>query len=121
MEELPKEKKSKEKKPEHERRMDQYYSVEFSINGLSVLHQYKIWKIPPTAMCLLIKENSDILRGLRVGDTLRMKYYSTNSAYPSDYMETAIRHITKNNEERFKNHYLVGLEILEGQDQRRAH
>ena len=121
MEELAKEKKSKEKKPEHGKRVDQYHSVEFSINGLSVLHQFKIWKIPPTTMCLLIKENSDILRGLRVGDTLRMKYYSANSAYPSDYMETTIRHIGKNDQERFKKHYFIGLEIVEGQDQRSTH
>jgi hypothetical protein len=114
-------KKSGEKKSGHKRRMDQYYSVEFSINGLSVPRQFKIWNIPPTAMCFLVKENSNILRGLRVGDTLRMKYYSANSAYPSDYMETAIRHIGKNDQERFKKHYLVGLEIVEGQDQRNTH
>ena len=114
-------KKSEEKKSGHKRRMDQYYSVEFSINGLSVPRQFKIWNIPPTAMCFLVKENSNILRGLRVGDTLRMKYYSANSAYPSDYMETTNRHIGKNGQERFKKHYLVGLEIVEDQDQRRTH
>jgi hypothetical protein len=121
MKEPAKKKRSEDKNSDYKRRMDQYYSVEFSINGLGVPHQFKIWNIPPTAMCLLVKENSDILRGLRVGDTLRMKYYSANSAYPSDYMETTIRHIGKNDQERFKKHYLVGLEIVEGQDQRSTH
>jgi hypothetical protein len=121
MKEPAKNKKLEEKNADYKRERDQYYSVEFSINGLGVPHQFKIWNIPPTAMCLLVKENSDILRGLRVGDTLRMKYYSANSAYPSDYMETTIRHIGKNDQERFKQHYLVGLEIVEGQDHRSTH
>ena len=114
-------KKTKETKSGLKRQMDQYFSVEFSISEHSVLHQFKIWNIPPTTMCLLVKEDSDILRGIKVGDTLKMKYYSDGSAYPSDYLDTEILHIGKNDQKRFKNHYLIGLEILESQDQKRAH
>ena len=109
------------RRSETEKNVDQYYSVEFSVNGPSVPHQFKLWNIPPTPMCLLVKEDSDVLRGLKVGDTVKMKYYPADSAFPSDYLDTAIRHIGKNDQERFKNHYLVGLEIVEGQDQRSTH
>ena len=114
-------KKTEEPKCAFKKQMDQYYSVEFSINGPNVPHQFKIWHIPPTAMCLLVKEDSHVLRGIKVGDTFKMKYYSAGSAYPTDYLDTAIRHIEKNDQKRFKNHYLIGLEILDAQDQKNAH
>ncbi|MFO7737299.1 MAG: hypothetical protein R6V46_02390 [Desulfatiglandaceae bacterium] len=90
-----------------------YYSVEFSVGGPNIPHQFKIWRIPPMDMCLLIRKDSHILRGLKEGDTLNMKYYSSKPAYPPDALETTIRQITKNSQERFKDHFLVGLEILE--------
>jgi tetratricopeptide (TPR) repeat protein len=65
-------------------------------------------------MCFLIKENSDILPRLRVGDILEMKYYSASSAYESEPRKTVIREITRDDQGPFKGHYLVGLEILEG-------
>jgi len=121
MEKLAVVKKKEEKECDLKMQMDQYYSVEFSVNGPSVPHQFKLWNIPPTPMCLLVKEDSDVLRELKVGDTVKMKYYPADSAFPSDYLDTTIRHIGKNDQERFKNHYLVGLEIVEGLDQRSTH
>jgi hypothetical protein len=121
MEKLAVVKKKEGKKCELKMQIDQYYSVEFSVNGPSVPHQFKLWNIPPTPMCLLVKEDSDVLRGLKVGDTVKMKYYPADSAFPSDYLDTAIRHIGKNDQERFKNHYLVGLEIVEDQEHRSTH
>ena len=92
---------------------NKYYSVEFCLEGPGIAHQFKIWRIPPMNMCLLIKKDSHILRGLKEGDTFNMKYYGTKSAYPPDSLQTTIQHITENEQERFKDHYLVGLEILD--------
>lgn len=91
---------------------DKYYSVEFSIKGLAVQYQFKIWRIGQMSMCLLVKEGSEVLRRIKVGDTVEMRYYSTESAYPSDYLKTAIRDIVWNENGRFKGHCTVGLEIL---------
>jgi hypothetical protein len=44
-----------------------------------------------------------------------MEYYQTDIAYPSEYLKTVIRHITKKRQARLKGHYLVGLDILESQ------
>lgn len=96
-----------------------YSSVEFSINGLEIAYQFKIWNTASTPMCVLVKEDSNIVPRLKVGDTLNMKYYPTGSAYSPECLETAILHITKNDQGRFRGHYLVGLEILEGRGQQK--
>lgn len=102
------------------RQGDQYHSVEFSIKGVELPYRFKIWNTSSMSMCVLVKENSAILPRLKVGDTLDMKFYSSESGYPTDSLRTTIRHITKD-EGRFKGHYLVALEILEGPSQKGVH
>ena len=93
-------------------RTDDYYSAEFVLDGLDFSYQFRIWEKAPKAVSVLVKENSDILHLLKVGDTLNVKYYSIKSAYPFDCQKTAISHITRNDRGRLKGHYVVGLEIL---------
>ncbi len=92
---------------------DDYYSAEFVVDGHDVSYQFKIWEKAPKAVSVLVKENSRILQLLKVGDFLNVKYYSTRSAYPSEWQKSAVRHITWNDQGRLKGHYLVGLEIIE--------
>lgn len=92
--------------------MKQFHSVEFAIDGLSCLHQFRIWNIMPASMCVLVRENSEILRCLKVGDILQLKYYTSDEFCPVTYLRTQIRHITKEEEGRFRGHYLVGLTIV---------
>jgi hypothetical protein len=47
-----------------------------------------------------------------------MRYYGKDSKFPSKDLATAIRHITKTDQGRLKGHYLIGLEILEEQNQK---
>jgi hypothetical protein len=103
-----------ERRSEQRESSDQYHSAEFAFDGLEAHYQFKIWNTASTSMCVLIKETSEILPRLKVGDTLKVKYYRSDSRYPSDFLGTVIRHITKNDQGRFKGHYLVGLEILKG-------
>jgi hypothetical protein len=92
---------------------DDYYSAEFVVDGLDVSYQFRIWEKAPKAVTVLVKENSGILQLLKVGDLLKVKYYSSRSVYPSEWQKTAVRHITWNDEGRLRGHYLVGLEIIE--------
>ena len=103
------------------KRMYHFHSVEFSVRGIDVPYQFRIWDRSSACMHVLVNEYSDILPRLKVGDTLEMKYYSTNSVYRPECLKTAIRHITKNDQGRFKGHYLVGLEILEKRDRKKIH
>ncbi|MFC1533537.1 hypothetical protein ACFL7M_09265 [Thermodesulfobacteriota bacterium] len=94
--------------------MDDYHSVEFSVKGLDLPYQFRIWDNASESINVLVKENSSVLPLLRVGDKLDTKYYSDKSIYPSKKMRTIVRHITKNNNGRLKGHYLIGLKIIEG-------
>jgi len=96
--------------------IDQYYSVEFSLSGCSFVYQFKIWNISTKGICVLVKEDSDLLNHVKVGDILNLKYYPADSSQPGELLETEIKHITKDEQGRFKGVYLVGLSILENQD-----
>ncbi len=102
-----------EKRSEPRSIIDKYYSVEFSISNSAYIYQFKIWDISKKGVCVLVKEDSDLLNHLKVGDILNLKYYSTDSSRPIEYLKTKIRHITKDEEGRFKGLCLVGLSILE--------
>ena len=103
----------KERRSEPRSIVDKYYSVEFSLGDMAFVYQFKIWDISSRGLSVLVKEGSDLLKHLKVGEVLRLKYYSTDSSKPTEYLKTQIRHITKDQRARFKGHYLVGLLILE--------
>ena len=105
---------SLDKRSDGRKRVNQYHSVEFSIKGLELPYQFRIWDNATESMSVLVKEDSSVLPMLKVGDTLDTKYYSIDSIYPSENMRTVIRHITKNNRGRLRGHYLVGLKIVDG-------
>jgi hypothetical protein len=100
------------KGPEVNQNSSQYHSVEFSIKGLELPYQVRIWDNAAESMSILVREDSNVLQHLKVGDTLDSKYYSSGSVYPSENMRTLIRDITKNNKGRLKGHYLIGLKIV---------
>jgi hypothetical protein len=91
-----------------------YQSVEFSIQGIEYLHQFPIWNSEPASMFVLVKEDSEIVGRLKVGDVVKMKYYTDDMVCPTKYVDTEIRHITKDDEGRFRGHYRVGLSVPEG-------
>ena len=101
-----------EKRSEPREIVDKFYSVEFALKGIDFVYQFKIWNMSAKGMCVLIKEDSDVLKHLKAGDIVDMKYYSSDSLAPTEHLQTEIRHITKDDEGRFKGHFLVGLFIL---------
>jgi len=61
-----------------------------------------------------LKELEDaVVAHLHVGDIIKMQYYLSESVGSTEEFETEIRHITKNDQGRFKGHYLVGLAIMD--------
>lgn len=93
--------------------IDRYYSVDFSIGNESFLYQFKIWDLSSKGICLLVKEDSPVLNHVKVGDLVDMRYYEADSSQPGEYLKTKIVHMTKDEEGRFKGHYLIGISILE--------
>lgn len=94
-------------------RVDQYSIVEFSVEGLAHLYQFKIWNISPLGVGVLVTEGSEVLKHLKVGDILDMKYYRQQPSEQPEQLKTEIKHITRDDQGRFKGNYLVGLSIVE--------
>lgn len=101
------------KNPSHNTNLEKYHSVEILINGINIPYQFKIWQITPHCIWVLVKEDSNILPHLKLGDALNIKCYPTNRAFPPEYIDTTIHHINMNDQGRFKGHCLIGLEALE--------
>jgi hypothetical protein len=102
-----------ERRSETRKTVDQYRIVEFSVEGLAHLYQFKIWNISPLGIGVLVMQGSEVLKHLKVGDILNMKYYRQELSEQPEQLKTEIKHITKDAQERFRGNYLVGLSILE--------
>jgi hypothetical protein len=113
MEQKIKNKSHSGKRAEERTLVGKYYSVEFLIKGLDMTYQFKILDISPGGMCILVREDSDAIGHLKVGEVFKMKYYPTELLSPVDYFETRVRHVTKDQEGRFQGHFMIGLSILE--------
>jgi len=102
-----------EKRSDPRTLIDKYYSVDFSLKGLEIRYQFKLRDISNSGMCILVKEDSSILKHLKFNDTIDIKYYSPKTSGSPDNLKTRIKHITKCDQGRYKGHYLVGLSIVE--------
>ena len=105
-----------EKRSEPRTTVDEYNSVEFSIKDTLYVYQFKLWNISSKGICVVVKEDSDIIKYLKVGEIMDLRYHKSDSSKQSEYLKTEIMHITKEDRERFKGHYLVGLSISENQN-----
>jgi hypothetical protein len=90
---------------------EQYHSAEFRLKTSSCLFQSKIWNVSARGMCLLVKEDSEVLENLEVGKVLEVTYYPQDLSQPTETRMTRIAHITRESQGRFKNHALIGLLI----------
>ena len=102
-----------ERRSEQRSLADKYYSVQFTAKGLSSFYQFKLWNISASGLCILIKEDSDILPHLNIDDVIEMTYYLADAQGANEILQTQIKHITKNEDGRFQGHYLIGLSIVE--------
>ncbi|MBF0119631.1 MAG: PilZ domain-containing protein [Desulfobacterales bacterium] len=102
-----------EKRSEPRNIIDEYYSVEFQIKGLELAYKFKIHDISSSGICVIVKDNSELLKHIKVNDILSIKYCPLGSLSKPKYFKTEIRHITKDNLGKFGGHYLVGLLLLE--------
>ena len=105
--------KREERRAEPRVEIDKYYSVEISAPGTEFVYQFKIWNLSEHGLCILVKNDSDLLNHLAVGSALKMQYCPVDVVSPKVRLKTEIKHITKQEEGRFSGHTLVGLLILE--------
>jgi len=99
---------SAEKRSDGRKLAARSHSVEIRLTGVPI-HQFKIRDTSSNGMCILVKEDSSILKHLKFGQFVNMKYYSTNKLNPIIVLKAEIKHITKANQGPYRGHYLVGL------------
>jgi len=104
-----------------QRQRTHFYSVELLIQELKMLYQFKIWNFSSEPMFILVKEGSALLEQLKVGTVFKSKYYSTDAVCPTVDMETQIKQIAKDEQGRFKGHYLIELAIIKGGNPQTIH
>jgi hypothetical protein len=103
----------REKRREPRSIIDEFYSLELILPSVTFIYQFRIWNLSSGGVCIVVKDDSEVLKHLRVGDTLEMKYYPTDKSTLPEHLKTEIRHVTKDEHERFAGHTLVGLKIKE--------
>ena len=94
-------------------------SVELKLPSLPI-YLFKIKDSSQNGFCLLVKGDSNILDHIHVGQILNITSYSEEKMEPSEIFLSEIKHITKKDEGPYTGHQLVGLMILEKQNQIRS-
>ena len=100
-----------DRRPESRTILDRYYSVEFRLRETGNVYQFKLRDMTSKGLGILVNKDSAVLKHLKVGDTVDMKYIPPESAGASESLKTQIAHITQKDEEPFKGHFLIGLLI----------
>jgi hypothetical protein len=91
-------------------------SAELKLPSLPI-YLFKVKDSSQNGFCLLVKEDSNILEHIQVGQILNIRSYSEDKMEPSDFFLSEIKHITKKDEGPYAGHELVGFMILEKQNQ----
>jgi hypothetical protein len=104
---------SPDRRPESRTILDRYYSVEFQLLDTGNVYQFKLRDMSSKGLGILVNKDSAVLKYLKVGDTVDMKYIPPESAGSSESLKTKIAHITQKDEEPFKGHFIIGLSIIE--------
>jgi hypothetical protein len=91
----------------------EFDSVEVAFDGIECSHQFRIWNGEPCSMFVLVKHSSEIVDRFKVGEVVKMKYYANDSDRHTKMMDTKIQQVIKEDEGRFRGHYVVGLALAE--------
>lgn len=101
----------KERRSEYRTVVDDYFCVEFQFEGAPLTFVCKVWDLSSAGISIMVKDDSDLFGHLQENEIVKMRFYSINSATRGEFMKSKIMHITRPSEEKFQNHYLVGLSI----------
>ncbi|MBW1898227.1 MAG: hypothetical protein JRI61_04120 [Deltaproteobacteria bacterium] len=93
--------------------LEKLKSVEFFIDELNRIYQFKVWGNTLTSMFVLVREDSEIVDRIGVGEVYEMKYYSFDESQPVKNFNTKIKYFDKIDQGRFKGHYLTGLAVVQ--------
>ena len=114
---MSKEAKSSSVERRSEPRIDgeRFHSVEINLGAPLPIYQFNLRDISENGVCILVKEDSPIMKRLEVGQELDLKYYALDESNSNitKQLKTKIRHITKGKPGHFNGHYMVGVLFVE--------
>ncbi len=94
--------------------IDRYSSVEITVSKSEPAYMFRIRNSPFAGIAILVKEDSAVLKHLKVGDKLDLKYNPAVASDLPEYLTSEIRHIIKKSDNgRFNGHYLVDFTVSE--------
>ena len=100
-----------EYRPKAKTILDEFYSVQFFLNGKGIFYQFKLRNTSSNRPCILVKKDSLVFTELQVGDILDMKYNNPKSSDASRLFKTQIT--SKNPHDRYTGHSIVELSIID--------
>jgi len=101
-------------KSEAKTTLDEFYSVQFFVNGQGIFYQFKLRNIFSNRTCILVKKDSPVFNELKVGDILDMEYNKPDSLGGSKLFKTQIT--SKNSHDHYLGHSIVELSIMDNHD-----
>ena len=101
----------KDKRSESRHDAKDYYHAEIRLVGVPV-YEVKLKNLSSKGACFLVKDNSSLLNYMRVGESVKVKYYLEDRSEPNSIYKAEIRHVTEVKEGRFNGHYCAGLSIM---------
>ncbi len=103
----------KELRTESRKLANDFSSVEFRPDSLSISYQFKLRDISPRGIGILVNATSKVIETTHVGDIIYMNFYPKKKVQLPVSMKTQVKHITKHQEGRYKGNYIMGLYVLE--------
>ena len=86
---------SEDRRPESRTILDRYYSVEFQLQDTGNVYQFKLRDMSLKGLGILVNKDSAVLKHLKVGDTVAMKYIPPESAGSSESLKTKLHILLK--------------------------
>lgn len=101
-----------ERRSEKNKSIDRFYCVEIDLGPPLPIYQFKVRNMSGHKACVLVKEGSSILKSLKIGQKLKMSYWSGEKLGAIKTWHVQIKHITKQIHGSLKGHFLVDFSII---------
>ena len=106
-------KNNKENRTEKRVLVNREYKFEFIINSTKYNHRCILWNIAGKGFGVLVNKKSSVFKQFKIGRLMKMRYFEAATGKPSPLFNVEIRHISQNKNEKYKDYYQVGVQILQ--------
>ena len=103
---------TKDRRAEVRRTKLRNYRIEIKLERTPI-YQFRVINVTTKGAGLLIKDDSAFLKMIEVGQIVDANFISPAGTAPSGVYKVEIKHVTKIDTQKYKDHQLVGLSILE--------